>query len=50
MSIQFIWVEDYSVENPTLDEQHQRMFELANSLSGILSFEHVMSIFPMKRK
>ena len=41
MSIQFIWTDDYAVGNPALDEQHQRMFALANSLSEILSVEQI---------
>ena len=33
MSIQFTWDNTYSVGSPDLDEQHRRMFELANSLA-----------------
>jgi hemerythrin len=33
MSVQLVWNETYSVGNPEIDAQHQRMFEIANSLS-----------------
>ena len=41
MSIQFTWDKIYSVGNPNLDEQHQRMFELANSLSEMTDEGHI---------
>ena len=34
MSIQFVWDKSLTVGNPDLDEQHQKVFELANSLSN----------------
>ncbi|MDA3962224.1 MAG: hemerythrin family protein [Planctomycetota bacterium] len=41
MSIQFVWNERYSVGNPEIDQQHKRMFELANSLPEVASSQDV---------
>ena len=30
------WTDDYSIGNPVLDDQHKRLFEIANELEGII--------------
>jgi len=44
MGIQFLWDETYTVGNPTLDEQHKRIFELANSLPEVVDEELIKGI------
>ena len=44
MGIQFLWDETYTVGNPTLDEQHKRIFELANSLPEVVDKELIKGI------
>ena len=44
MSIQFLWHERYTVGSPEFDEQHKRIFDLANSLPEEASEEEIKRI------
>ena len=44
MSIQFLWDETYTVGNPNFDEQHKRIFEIANSLPEVVDEELIKNI------
>jgi hemerythrin len=44
MSIQFLWDEAYTVGNSKVDEQHKRIFELANSLPEVANEENIKRI------
>jgi hemerythrin len=61
MSIHFLWDKTYTIGNPDLDEQHKRIFELANSLPEVLNegdikqiiwrmFKHVHEHFVREEK
>ena len=44
MSIKFLWDETYTVGNPAFDEQHKRIFEIANSLPEVVDEELIKNI------
>ena len=44
MSIKFLWNEKYSIGNPEFDEQHKRIFDLANSLTEETNVEEIKRI------
>ena len=44
MSIKFLWDKRYTVGNPSFDEQHKRIFEIANSLPEVVDEELIKNI------
>jgi hemerythrin len=44
MTVSFTWETSYSVGNTEIDTQHQRIFELANSLPGHLGERTIESV------
>jgi len=44
MSVIFIWEEKYCVGNPDIDEQHKKIFKIANSLTDDMSEQYIKII------
>jgi hemerythrin len=54
MGIQFIWDSSYSVGRDDIDDQHKRIFEMANSLPEVMDCEtwkrSVMALYKHTRE
>lgn len=44
MNIQFLWRDEYAVNHPLVDQQHQRLFDIVNTLPDNLDVPRIRQI------